>query len=207
MARFCREKGKPEFASRFCRLTVDCVVTSLPVRERAQEVYELALSFEADGERECALDLYRALAGISPAYKDSAARMQKLEAPAAAAPAPRVGTASAGIVIGGRYELRGELGSGGMGVVFEGADRRDNTPVAVKRMHAALKEFPQEYQRFVGEAKIVERLKHPNIVGVRSIVEQGGETYLVFDYVDGRTLGQILKEKQRLPLDEVVQFR
>lgn len=119
------------------------------------------------------------------------------------APSPiKTGIVVAGQMLGGRYELRGGLGEGAMGVVYEAWDRQDNLRVAVKRMHSYLKEYPEEYDRFRREAQIVEQLKHPNIIRIHGLIEQAGDIYLVFDYVAGKTLHDVLKEKKRFQLQE-----
>lgn len=119
------------------------------------------------------------------------------------APSPiKTGITVAGQILGGRYELRGELGEGAMGVVYEAWDKKNNLRVAVKRMHSYLKEYPEEYGRFRREAQIVERLKHPNIIRIHGLIEQAGDIYLVFDYVAGKTLHDALKEKKRFQLQE-----
>ncbi|OGS51929.1 MAG: hypothetical protein A3J79_12180 [Elusimicrobia bacterium RIFOXYB2_FULL_62_6] len=144
-------------------------------------------------------------------FKDTAARYAELKNKlfiAVAAPAPSVPAAAAAVggpigqVLNNQYELKGELGEGGMAKVYEGLDRKTRKKVAVKKMHPWLKKFPEEHKRFVQEAKIVSRLTHPNIVGVQAIVEQEGEIYLIFDYVDGKTLADVLKEKGLMQFQE-----
>ena len=105
-----------------------------------------------------------------------------------------------GVVLDNRYELKGLLGEGGMGVVYEAWDRQIGRKAAIKRMHSWLKEYPEEYGRFRREAEIVGRLRHPNIIGVHDIIEHNGEIYLVFDYIDGKPLSAVLKERKPLPL-------
>ncbi len=221
LASLARTKGRQDFASQLCRMAVDCIFAAQPVRENQQECYELAVSFENEGETEAALELYQALSDGSRPCRDAAERYKKLKVrvantppqaanwpqvrayvPAPAQPATRTGIAVAGQTIGGRYELRGDLGEGAMGVVYEAWDRQKGRQVAVKRMHAYLKEYPAEYGRFRREAEIVGRLRHPNIVCIHELLEQGGEIYLVFDYVPGKTLYGVLKEKKRFQLQE-----
>lgn len=89
-----------------------------------------------------------------------------------------------------------------MGVVYAAWDQKENKQVAVKRMHSYLKAYPKEYERFREEARIVGELKHPNIVRIFELVEQEGDVYLVFEYVDGQNLYDVLKRKNRFPLQE-----
>lgn len=101
-----------------------------------------------------------------------------------------------------KYELRGQIGQGGMGLVYEGFDVRLGRRVAIKQMRPELKGIPEDRARFLREAKLISRLSHPYIVSIHDILEQGGELYLIFDYVDGRPLSQILSERGCLPLPD-----
>ncbi|MCG2726566.1 MAG: protein kinase [Elusimicrobia bacterium] len=211
-----KTKDRPGFASRLYRLAVDCIFNIVDIKNNQQEYYELAVSLENEGENEFALELYQALNERRAKYLDAEERYKKLKekAPAKVEPdklqilaqvranALKTGTSVSGIVLDDRYELRGGLGEGSMGVVYEAFDRQNNRQVAVKRMHSWLKEYPEEYDRFRSEAKIVERLKHPNIVGLHGVVEQNGDIYLVFDYVVGKTLYDVLKERNWFSLQE-----
>jgi hypothetical protein len=122
-----------------------------------------------------------------------------------AEPAPF--TASPGValkpgLLKGRFELRGKIGIGGMGIVYDGFDHSLGRRVAIKQMRAELKEFPEEVAAFLSEARIISHLSHPYIVAFHDVVEEKGEVYLVFDFVDGKPLSQILWEKKRLTLKE-----
>lgn len=101
-------------------------------------------------------------------------------------------------LLAGKYELGRPLGSGGMGVVYEGFDRSLQRPVAVKRLREELRQDPKEAARFLSEAKMVARLKHPNIVEVYAAVEEDGELFVVFERVDGTTLHERLARETRL---------
>ncbi|MDE2489313.1 MAG: protein kinase [Elusimicrobia bacterium] len=92
-----------------------------------------------------------------------------------------------------QYHLVKEIGLGGMGVVYEALDRSLERRVAVKKMRDEIKLDPQERARFVNEARLVAQLHHPNIVDIYGIIEDDGEVYLVFEYVEGRTLLDALK--------------
>ncbi|UPT76128.1 MAG: serine/threonine protein kinase [Elusimicrobiota bacterium] len=80
-----------------------------------------------------------------------------------------------------------------MGVVYEATDRSLERRVAVKKMRDEIRADPHERRRFVNEAKVVAALRHPNIVDIYAIVEEGDEVYLVFEYVTGRTLADTIK--------------
>ena len=103
-------------------------------------------------------------------------------------------------LIRGQYEVSRQIGAGGMGMVFEGADRSLGRRVAIKRMRDELKASPQERARFVIEAKTVAALHHPNIVDIYAIAEEGPDVYLIFEYVDGKTVHELVQLNGRLPL-------
>jgi len=92
-----------------------------------------------------------------------------------------------------QYELVKEIGLGGMGVVYEAMDRSLERRVAVKRMRDEIRLDPDDRRRFVAEARMVAQLHHPNIVDIYAIVEDGNDVYLVFEFVEGRTLHDALK--------------
>lgn len=94
------------------------------------------------------------------------------------------------------------LGEGGMGVVYEAVDRSLNRKVAIKKMRDDLKEKSADYAQFLKEAKTVAALHHPHIVDIHSIVSQGGETYMVFEFVEGKTVAVLLQEKGRFSLKQ-----
>ncbi len=104
----------------------------------------------------------------------------------------------------GQYQIRRQIGAGGMGTVYEGYDTSLGRQVAVKRMRDEIKSDKRERERFISEAKLVASLHHPNIVDIYAIVEEGQDAYLIFEYVQGKTIREILSEKGRLGLSEAV---
>ena len=105
--------------------------------------------------------------------------------------------------LGSAYTLEGEIGRGGMGVVFNARDERLKRRVAVKVLPPELA-FREEIRlRFLREAETAARLSHPHIVPIHSVGEgPDGLVYFVMAYVDGESLGAKLKRRGRLPPDE-----
>src|SRR5216117_414975 len=105
--------------------------------------------------------------------------------------------------LGSSYTLGGEIGRGGMGVVFNARDERLKRQVAIKVLPPELA-FREEIRlRFVREAETAARLSHPHIVPIHSVAESpDGLVYFVMAYVDGESLGAKLKRRGRLPPDE-----
>ena len=86
-----------------------------------------------------------------------------------------------------RFEVRGELGHGGMGVVYRAYDRQAQREVAVKVMASAALSREQ-LERFCREGEITARLRHPGIVRVHSAGEIDGIPYLAYQLVEGEEL-------------------
>ncbi|RAG84122.1 hypothetical protein DN069_18985 [Streptacidiphilus pinicola] len=110
-----------------------------------------------------------------------------------------------GGLLNGRYELHEPLGTGGMATVWRGVDRVLARPVAVKVLNEGLAEDAHFAERFAREARHAAMLVHPAIVTVfDSGEDETGAPYLVMELVDGRTLGELLEETPRLPVDRAI---
>jgi serine/threonine-protein kinase len=104
--------------------------------------------------------------------------------------------------LGPQYRLERELGHGGMGVVFLARDTTLDRPVAVKVVHPDLAVHGSITQRFLAEARMIARLRHPSIVAVHTAGEATGLFFYVMDYVPGESLRSRLQREGRLPVDE-----
>nr|WP_263971914.1 PASTA domain-containing protein [Arthrobacter sp. 147(2020)] len=107
-----------------------------------------------------------------------------------------------GSVVDGRYLVLSRLARGGMSTVYRATDQRLDRDVALKILYPHLAEDASFLDRFEREAKSAARLSHPHVVGV---LDQGVEdsaerslAYLVMEYVPGKTLRDLLREKGRL---------
>ena len=104
--------------------------------------------------------------------------------------------------LGGRYELRGILGRGGMAEVRDGWDTRLDRAVAVKLLHPAFSVDPDNRLRFETEARAAAGLNHPHIVAVHDSGEHAGTPFIVMERLPGRTLADALV-RGPLPQDQV----
>ena len=95
-------------------------------------------------------------------------------------------------VLGGRYELRGVLGRGGMAEVRDGWDIRLDRPVAVKLLHPLLTTQPDNRLRFEVEARAAAGLNHPHIVAVHDSGDHNGTPYIVMERLSGQTLADLI---------------
>ena len=104
--------------------------------------------------------------------------------------------------LGGRYELRGILGRGGMAEVRDGWDTRLDRAVAVKLLHPAFCVDPDNRLRFETEARAAAGLNHPHIVAVHDSGEHAGTPFIVMERLPGRTLADAVV-RGPLPQDQV----
>ena len=95
----------------------------------------------------------------------------------------------------GRYQVVGELGRGGMGIVYKAKDTALDRLVAYKVLPESLRENPQALKNFMREAKAAAQLNHPGIVTVYDTGEQDGRYYIAMEYVDGTTLKEIVRRR------------
>lgn len=109
-----------------------------------------------------------------------------------------------GQTLDGKYHIERELGSGGMGAVYLATHLGTERPVAVKIIAPQFMEREEFVERFRREARAAGRLRHPNVVNVTdfgfSDSPEGQVAYLVMEYLDGCTLGEILEEERNLPV-------
>lgn len=94
------------------------------------------------------------------------------------------------------------LGEGGMGMVYEAIDRNLDRKVAVKRLRDGTHDDPESHRQLIQEAKTVAKLHHPNIVDIHSVVSQGGQVFLVFELIEGKTVQELLIERKRFTFAE-----
>ncbi len=95
----------------------------------------------------------------------------------------------------GRYEIRGVLGIGGMGVVYRGYDELIDREVAIKMLPEEVSENSVNLQRFLSEAKAAGKLSHPNTVAIYEVGQEGNHYYLVMEFVTG---GSVADQMERV---------
>ena len=130
-----------------------------------------------------------------------------------------------GTVLRERYAVGGALGQGGFGVTYLGLDLLLHTRLAIKEYYPSgicarnpenrsvrfasrdlEEDFKKGMEKFLEEARTLARFEdHPNIVSVKDFFEENGTAYMVMNYVEGKTLGEHLKERGgRIPFDEAM---
>ena len=111
---------------------------------------------------------------------------------------------SKGQKINNRYEIVKSIGEGGMANVYLANDKILDRKVAIKVLRGDLSSDDKFIRRFQREALSVSNLSHPNIVEVYDVGEEDGEYYIVMEYIEGKTLKQLLKKRESLTLTEVI---
>ena len=109
-----------------------------------------------------------------------------------------------GSIINDRYQIIKTLGEGGMANVYLAHDNILDRNVAVKVLRGDLANDEKFVRRFQREALSASSLSHPNIVEMYDVGEDDGQYYIVMEYVDGKTLKQVLKQRGHLSITEVV---
>jgi eukaryotic-like serine/threonine-protein kinase len=104
--------------------------------------------------------------------------------------------------IAGRYTVDREVGRGGMGAVWLGTDKVLGRQVALKRLGMAPGVGSPDFERAEREARLAARLNHPHVVAVFDLVEEGADHWLVMEYVEGRTLAELVRQDGALAPDE-----
>jgi eukaryotic-like serine/threonine-protein kinase len=126
------------------------------------------------------------------------------ERAALAVPAPTAGGVGDPQVIAGRYEIVRTLGSGGMGQVLLGRDRILGRIVAVKSVRDSSFRDPILLERLRREASITSQLEHPHIVRCYDIIEANDSFVLILEFLDGRTLSELVSSSGALTASETV---
>ncbi len=119
-------------------------------------------------------------------------------------------TLTTGQVLQNRYRVVSLLGQGGMGAVYHAWDTRLNVAVALKEMIPQPGLDPQTLiqlrQQFQQEAQILARLSHPYLVRVTDFFEEGGNAYLVMDFVEGESLAERIEREGAIAESQVLEW-
>jgi len=115
-----------------------------------------------------------------------------------------------GYMLGGRYTIVGNVGVGGMSVVYGAYDIKTNETVAVKMLDLSSCETDtariEAEKRFVSEAIIMERLSHPNIVNICGVSDKGEPPYVVMEYIEANTLKKKIETCGALTFEETLYY-
>ncbi|MGD8903872.1 MAG: protein kinase [Anaerolineae bacterium] len=98
----------------------------------------------------------------------------------------------------GNYEIVDEIGRGGMAVVYRAYQRSLNRHVAIKVLAPQLSVDQQFVERFQREARAAAGLRHPHVVVIHDVAQEQGIYYIVMEYLEGRSLKELIQEEQSL---------
>lgn len=111
-----------------------------------------------------------------------------------------------GTMLGNRYELLEKIGEGGMAVVYRSKDHLLNRNVAVKILKEQFSNDTEFVEKFKREATAAASLLNNNIVNIYDVGSQDNINYIVMEYVAGKTLKQVIREKKRIESAEAVEI-
>ncbi|MEN1987516.1 Stk1 family PASTA domain-containing Ser/Thr kinase [Paenibacillus hubeiensis] len=108
--------------------------------------------------------------------------------------------------LGGRYEIIERVGGGGMALVYKAQDLLLNRFVAIKVLRQQFVHDEEFIRRFRREAQSAASLSHPNVVSIYDVGQEDDVHYIVMEYVEGKNLNEIIKERAPLQVDEAVRI-
>ncbi len=171
--------------------------------------YRMGLAHLAAGQWREALECFDAVEEASPGYRDADRRAEEIRGWQKAV-GPRLsglGAKSAGPgAEAGRYEISGELGRGGMAVVYRAKDTVLGREVALKFMSEEWGSKPQMRDLFQREARSVAALNHPNIVTIHDFGVLEGRLFICMEFIEGKAVEQMVSEAGRLPVVEALRI-
>ena len=95
----------------------------------------------------------------------------------------------------GSYRILGKLGEGGMGAVYRAMDSMLNREVAIKALRPEIASQPDVLDRFRSEAVLLAKLNHPAIAQLYAFFSEGGQFYMVMEFVAGDTFERVIQQQ------------
>ncbi len=111
-----------------------------------------------------------------------------------------------GAMLGDRYRILKKLGEGGMGAVFQARDLELDRDVALKIIRGEMAANPQALARFKQEIVLARKITHRNVIRIFDLGQADGIRFLTMEYVEGRDLHSVLRERGKLPPGEAVEI-
>ncbi len=119
---------------------------------------------------------------------------------------PAKGVLALGYVLAGRYQILKVLGEGGMGAVYQARDREVDRTVAIKVIRPELSGHPEILRRFKQELILARQVTHRNVIRIFDLSVAEGRRFISMEYVDGKDLSSIVRERKKLPINEAVEI-
>jgi serine/threonine-protein kinase len=131
----------------------------------------------------------------------SARTVRVVSPPAATALVAGSAQLGPGTVLANRYEIRQQLGAGGMGVVYRAHDRELKETIAIKTLRPELVGDANLLERFKQEIRLARRISHPNVVRTHDLGEADGLYFITMEFVEGTSLEELITKRGALPLN------
>jgi HAMP domain-containing protein/predicted Ser/Thr protein kinase len=154
----------------------------------------------------------QALVDFLSATAPGGTRVQTMVTNAADAATLKIPTGASGVNVlapgqtfGNRYEIKSVLGVGGMGMVYKANDKELGEVLAIKTLKPdMIASDSNALDRFKSEIKLARRIAHRNVVRTYDLGEISGQYYITMEYVEGKSLKELIKERGRLPASVVL---
>lgn len=190
------EPGKPDFLTELSRR-----INSITGNHEGETNHAVRVEKEESGS-----------AQVAVFAKDSAIKGRRVESSSAVGREPSVTQTNIdptqhlaiGTRLAGRYTILGIAGAGGMGVVYRARDEELGVDIALKVLRPDLGRDPTVIERFRAELRLGRQVSHKNVVRIHDIGEHEGLRFLTMEYVEGRSLCEILEREGPLPLDRSI---
>jgi len=206
LARIFSERGEHDLALQ--KLDEAVTVGGGPEAAPLELLAEHGEALERAGRLADAIAVFEAVRARDFHWPDASRRLdtlrQALELERTAAEAQQ--TIVRGAASESRYELLGEIGRGGMGVVFKARDRRLGRIVALKRLPENLRNHPTAVRLFLREARAAAALNHRNIVTLYDADQEGDAYFLTMEFLEGFPLHEILAKRGKLSPRDVARI-
>ncbi|MGA2192121.1 MAG: protein kinase, partial [Nitrospirota bacterium] len=213
MAEFFKSQGKLDLAAEKFKQAIGTAEADFGNLEM---YYGLATVYESLGRYSEAAGLFKNIQLVDYTFKDSGDRLKACEEKASQTPARTDSASSSGQVSGGtetrtkeaskRYAIMGEIGRGGMGIVYKAKDNNLNRIIALKLLPKSISENPKAVMRFSAEARSAAQLNHTNIVTLYDFQQAGGRSFITMEYVEGATLKKLMGMVDKLAISKALKI-
>jgi serine/threonine protein kinase/TolA-binding protein len=168
--------------------------------------YRMGLLSLAMGDWNEAQHYFESVESTSPGYRDAIRRSEEIKRWQRSMGKRITVSGLSENGVNSRYQLRGELGRGGMAVVYRATDTVLGRDVALKFIAEAAIEKKEFRDMFLREARSVAQLNHPNIVTIYDVGVLEGRTFIAMEFVEGKTVDDLVVEQKKLPVVEAMRI-
>lgn len=103
---------------------------------------------------------------------------------------------AAGTMLANRYQIKEQIGAGGMGAVYRAHDKNRDEDIAIKLLLPSLTAHEKARERFLDEARLSTKLSHPNIVNVYDVQQDGENYFITMELLEGQDLRQVMENRK-----------